>query len=128
MTRSVASLITGRKTKFVIIGFWLVFVALASMLAGKLTDAERNDAKTWLPGSAESTQVLDKQAAFLSPDTIPAVIVYERATALTQADQAKVAADAKSFAGITGVDGQVIGPIFAPDGNAAQIIIPLNLG
>jgi RND superfamily putative drug exporter len=128
MTRSVASLITGRKIKFVIIGFWLVVVALASMLAGKLSDAERNDAKTWLPGSAESTQVLEKQTAFVSPDTIPAVVVYERATTLTPADQAKIADDAKSFAGISGVDGQVIGPIFAPDGQAAQIIIPLNLG
>src|SRR5262245_47185840 len=127
MTRSVASLITGRKIKFVIIGFWLVVVALASMLAGKLTDAERNDAKTWLPGSAESTQVLEKQTAFLSPDTIPAVIVYERAAGLSPADQAKIAADA-SFAGVTGLDGRVIGPIFAPDGKAAQTIVPLNLG
>lgn len=128
MTRSVASLITGRKIKFVIIAFWFVAAALAWMLASKLTDVERNDAKTWLPGSAESTQVLEKQAAFASPDTIPAVIVYERATGLTEADQAKVAADGKSFAGITGLDGQVIGPIFAPDGKAAQIIVPLNLG
>jgi putative drug exporter of the RND superfamily len=128
MTRSAASLITGRKIKFVIIGFWLVVVALASMLAGKLTDAERNDAKTWLPGSAESTQVLAKQATFASPDTIPAVIVYERGAGLTRADQAKVAADAKNFAGIAGLDGQVVGPIFAPDGKAAQIIVPLNLG
>ncbi|MGE5830616.1 MAG: MMPL family transporter [Micromonosporaceae bacterium] len=129
MTRSVASLITGRKIKYLIVGFWLVVVALASILAGKLTDVERNDAKTWLPGSAESTQVLEKQAAFLSPDTIPAVIVYERPGGLTPADQAKIAADAKSFGQITGIDGQVVGPIVAPDGGeAAQIIVPLNLG
>ena len=35
-------------------------LAVLGPLAGKLTDAESNDAKSWLPQSAESTQVLDK--------------------------------------------------------------------
>jgi RND superfamily putative drug exporter len=127
MTRSVASLITGRGTKYAIIAFWLIVVALAFPLAGKLTDAQKNDAKSWLPGSAESTQVLDIQSQFASPNTIPAVVVYERSSGLTDADRAKVAADAATFGRLSDLDGRVTGPIFT-DGQVAQLIVPLNLG
>jgi putative drug exporter of the RND superfamily len=128
MTRSVASLITGRKLKYVIILFWLVVVAVAGPLAGKLTDAEKNDAKSWLPGSAESTQVLDIQSSFTSPDTIPAVIVYERSSGLTQADKAKADADAQKWAQLPDLDGKVQGPFPSDDGQAIQTVVPLDLG
>jgi RND superfamily putative drug exporter len=128
MTRNVAGLITGRRTKYLIIAFWLVVVALAGPLAGKLTDVQDNEAKSWLPGGAESTQVLDKQTAFASPDTIPAVVVYERPSGLTDADKAKVAADAQTFGQLPELDGQVQGPAISEDGQAAQMYVPLNLG
>jgi RND superfamily putative drug exporter len=128
MTRSVISVITNRRIKYLIIVFWLVVVALAAPLAGKLTDAQQNDAKSWLPGSAESTQVLDAQAAFASPDTIPAVIVYERSTGLTPADLTKITADVGTFGQMADLDGVVDGPIPSGDGQAAQILVPLNLG
>ncbi|GLI03169.1 MMPL family transporter [Phytohabitans aurantiacus] len=128
MTRSVAGLITGRWTKYLVIAFWLVVVAVAGPLAGKLTDVQSNEAKTWLPGSAESTEVLDRQTAFTSPDTIPAVIVYERTSGLTAADQTAIAADAQEFGRIPELDGQVTGPIPSQDGQAVQLVVPLNLG
>jgi putative drug exporter of the RND superfamily len=128
MTRNVAGLLTGRRTKYLIIVFWFAVVALAGPLAGKLTSVEDNEAKSWLPGSAESTQVLDKQAAFSSPDMLPAVVVYERPSGLTDADKAKVAADAQTFGQLGDLDGQVQGPAIAGDGRAAQIFVPLNLG
>ncbi|WP_173076069.1 MMPL family transporter [Phytohabitans rumicis] len=128
MTRSFAGLITGRRTKYLIIVFWLIVVALAGPLAGKLTSVEDNEAKSWLPGSAESTQALDKQAEFASPDTIPAIVVYQRTSGLTPADQAKIAEDARQYAGLSELDGQITGPIPSDDGQAAQILVPLNLG
>ncbi len=110
--------------------FWVIIAGLAGPLSSKLTGAQQNDAKTWLPGSAESTQALDVQASFQSPDTIPAVLVYERSSGFTDADQAKVAEDAKTFARLSDLDGQVVGPILDDQTSprAAQIIIPLNLG
>jgi len=128
MTRSIASVIAGRKLKYVIIVFWLVVVALAGGLAGKLTGVEKNDAKSWLPGSAESTQVLDLQTAFASSNTIPAVLVYERTSGLTDADKAKVAADVSAFNQLPELDGKVTGPIPSSDGQAIQIVVPLDLG
>jgi RND superfamily putative drug exporter len=120
--------ITGRRIKYLIILFWLIVVAIAAPLAGKLTGAQKNDAKSWLPGSAESTQVLDAQAAFASPDTIPAVIVYERLTGLTPADLSKVQTDVAVFAQLPNLDGTVTGPVPSGDGQAAQVVVPLNLG
>jgi RND superfamily putative drug exporter len=128
MTRSVASILTGRRIKYVIILFWLVVVAVAGPLAGKLTDVEKNDAKSWLPGSAESTKVLDIQSSFTSPDTIPAVVVYERPSGLTEADKAKAAADAQKFGQLPDLDGPVQGPGVSKDGKAIQTIVPINLG
>src|SRR5262245_2044620 len=100
MHLSAASLITGRRIKYAVLLFWLVLLAVAFPLAGKLMGAEKNEASSWLPGGAESTQVLDKQAAFLSPNTLPAVVIYERPSGLTAADSAKIAEDATSFRGL----------------------------
>jgi RND superfamily putative drug exporter len=128
MTRSVASAITGRRIKYLIILFWLVVVGVAGPLAGKLTDVEKNDAKSWLPGSAESTQVLDIQSTFTSPDTLPAVVVYQRSSGVTDADRAKAAADAQKWSRLPDLDGQVAPPVTAQDGKAIRTIVPLNLG
>ena len=128
MTRSVASVITGRRVKYLIILFWLVVAAVAGPMAGQLTDVEKNDAKSWLPGSAESTQVLDIQSSFTSPDTIPAVVVYERTSGLTEADRAAAAADARQWAQLPDLDGEVQGPFPSEDGQAMQTVVPLDLG
>ncbi len=128
MTRSLAGLIAGRRLKYLIVLFWLVVIAVAGPLAGKLSDAEKNEAKSFLPGSAESIKVLDLQASFTSPDIIPAVVVYERPSGLTDADRAKATADAQTFSRIRELDGKVTGPIPSADGKAMQTIVPLNLG
>ncbi|MDT5038711.1 MAG: putative drug exporter of the superfamily [Micromonosporaceae bacterium] len=128
MTRSVAGLITGRWIKYVIIAFWILVIAIAGPLAGKLNGAEKNDSKSFLPGSAESVKALDVQGAFYSQNTIPAVVVYERPSGLTTADRTKVAADAQQFGRLPQLDGQVAGPVPAKDGKAVQTIVPLNLG
>ena len=100
----------------------------AAPLAGKLMDAEKNDAKSWLPGSAESTKALEKQAAFQSPNTFLTVVVYEDNGGITAADRAKIASDVKQFAANGNLDGKVVGPFESPDHKAVQVAIPLDLG
>jgi RND superfamily putative drug exporter len=111
-------------------------LVLAFPLSSKLTGAEKNDTKYWLPGNAESTNVLDVQSRFQSPNVYAGVVVYVRPSGLTAADRAKAAADrakaaadARMFAGIPGVvHGTVIGPIPSSDGKAMQTILQVNLG
>ena len=98
--RKIAEIPAGRWTKWLVVGIWLVVMVLAFPLSSKLTGAEKNDASAWLPGSAESTKVLDVQAHFQSPNVYPGVVVYERASGLTATDRAKAAADARLFAGL----------------------------
>ncbi|MET7670185.1 MMPL family transporter [Micromonospora luteifusca] len=103
-------------------------MVIAAGFAGRLGDVQTDDVAATLPGSAESTRVLDVQTSFASTDTLPAVVVYERTSGLTEADRAKVTADAQAFGQRPDLDGQVVGPLFAEDGLAAQIVVPLNLG
>jgi len=127
--RNIAEIPAGSWTKWVVVGFWVVVLVLAFPLSKKLTGAEKNDAKYWLPGAAESTKVLDAQERFQSPNIITGVVVYERPSGLTAADRAKAAADARRFAGIPGmVPGQVTGPIPSADGQALQTLLQVNLG
>ena len=127
--RRIAEIPAGSWTKWLVVGLWLVVVVVAFPLSNKLMGAEKNDASAWLPANAESTQVLDLQSRFQSPNIFPAVVVYDRASGLTAADRAKAAADARSFAGLGGVGaGQVTGPIGSADGKAIQTIVSVNLG
>ena len=128
MANTALRVITSRAGKYVIIAFWVAMVVIAAPLAGKLTDVEKNEAKSWLPGTAESTRALEAQSAFASPNSLPAVVVYERPSGLTPADQQKIAADAAQYGQIGDLDGKVVGPISAADGTAAQVIVPLDLG
>ena len=127
--RKIAEIPAGSWTKWVVVGFWVVVLVLAFPLSKKLTGAEKNDAKYWLPGAAESTKVLNAQERFQSPNIITGVVVYEHASGLTAADRAKAAADARVFAGIHGVvPGTVVGPVPSADGKAIQTILQVNLG
>ena len=128
MSSVATRIIVGRRTKWLVLLFWFVVVAALGPLAGKLSGVEKNDAKSWLPGNAESTKVLDVQRAFQSPNTFQAVVVYERRSGLTAADRAKVADDTAKFAALGRIDGKITGPVFAPDGKAVQTIVPLDLG
>jgi RND superfamily putative drug exporter len=127
--RALVRLPGGRRTKWAVLVFWLIVAAVAGSLSGKLTGAEKNDAQSWLPAKAESTQVLKLQSTFESPNVFPAVVVYSRPGALTAADRQQAMRDVALFAGVHGVvRHQVAGPFFASDGRAAQTLVPVDLG
>src|SRR5215467_10942764 len=125
----IAEIPAGSWTKWVVVGFWVVVLVLAFPLSKKLTGAEKNDQKNWVPASAESTKVLDVQSRFQSPNVYTGVVVYVRPSGLTAADRAKAAADARRFAGVPGVvPGTVAGPIPSADGRALQTVLKVDLG
>src|ERR1017187_205517 len=127
--RAIVAIPSGRRTKWAILVFWLIIVAVAGPLSGKLTGAEKNDASAWLPAAAESTKVLDVQSRFQSPNIFTAVLVYDRQSGLTSADKAKAAADVLRFRGVPSVvHSQVAGPFVSRDGKAIETIVPVNLG
>jgi RND superfamily putative drug exporter len=127
--RAIVRLPSGRRTKWLILVFWLIVVAALGPLASKLTNAEKNDAQAWLPAKAESTQVLKLQSSFQPPNLFLGVVVYSRSSGLTAADKAKAAADVHSFGAVNGVVGpRIVGPTVAKNGTAIETVVPVNLG
>ncbi len=49
--KRLAEIPAGSLTKWVVLGFWVVVLVIAFPLSSKLTGAEKNDAKAWLPAS-----------------------------------------------------------------------------
>ncbi|MGH3416605.1 MAG: hypothetical protein ACRDSS_09060, partial [Actinocrinis sp.] len=88
----------GKVGKWVVLGIWIVLLVGLGSLSGKLNDALDNQASSWLPGSAESTQVFNQSAQFQNTDQSPAVVLYERASGITPADLTKARSDVAFFA------------------------------
>ena len=128
MHRQIAGRLTGPVTKWLVLVFWLLLAVGSSFLASKLADVQNNEASSWLPASAESTRALDKLTPFQDPNLIPTLVVYERDGGLTEADMANAAAQAKEFAQLDGVEGEVLGPIPSEDGEAMQTLVNFNFG
>jgi RND superfamily putative drug exporter len=129
MGRSFASRVSHPRLKWVVLVAWLILAAAAMPLAAGLTDEQENDVAAWLPGEAESTKALHAQTDLGSdPDLIPAVVVYERSGGLTDDDRAAVDDDVAVFGGLDALDGEITGPIESDDGQALQVIVPLNVG
>src|SRR5260370_31625350 len=63
-----------RRTKYLVLVFWILVVAVTGPLSSKLMGAEKNDASAYLPTSAESTQELNLQDKFVSKNLNPAVV------------------------------------------------------
>ncbi|GAB7107060.1 MMPL family transporter [Streptomyces phaeofaciens JCM 4814] len=129
--RGIAHLVCGRRAKWLVLGLWLVLLFLTAPFAQKLTDAQDNDAASWLPGSAESTQVLEISKDF-RPEQIPAVVVYARDSGLTAQDRAAITADAAQLRQLTdhGIRGaETRGPVYdrQVDPRAAQIYVPITM-
>jgi RND superfamily putative drug exporter len=124
----IASLPCGRRTKWLVLVLWLVVVVATGSLAGKLQGAEKNDASAYLPATAESTQELNLQDKFLSPDLNPAVMVYLRPSGITPADRQKAKADATAFGALPQVHGQVTAPVTSKDGRAIETVVGADLG
>ncbi|WP_084265021.1 MMPL family transporter [Actinomadura macra] len=120
-----AGLIAGRRSKWAVLALWVVLLAALGPLAGKLGDVEKNDAAAWLPGGAESTQVVELQEKFRKDETMLAVIVYERPGGVTAADKAKAAADLPGLEKLPGAQ-KAQGPFPSKDGKALQTLVPFT--
>jgi RND superfamily putative drug exporter len=123
--RRLAGVIAGGRTKWAVLAFWIVLLAAFGPLAGGLGDVQRNDAASWLPGGAESTQVVALQEKFREDGTMVAVVVYQRSSGITAQDQAKARSDAATLGTLPGA-GRALGPFPAKDGKALQTLVPID--
>jgi RND superfamily putative drug exporter len=105
---------------------WLGIAGVAGPYSGKLSDVATNDNATFLPADAEATRAGELAARFSDRETTAALVVYERTGGITDADRARVAAHADKFADVDGVVGPLSPPIPSDDGQALQVVVPLD--
>ncbi|WP_327101319.1 MMPL family transporter [Nocardia vinacea] len=120
---------SGRRSKWVVVGVWIIALLALGGFAGNLTGAQKNDNVTWLPDSAESTQAFKRAEKFGNSDDVPVVLVYERRDGITAADRLTVGADANRFRQVEHVvPDKMLGPIQSGDGQALEILVPISMG
>ncbi|MFV0374693.1 MMPL family transporter [Microbacterium sp.] len=108
-----------------LIAIWLVGGAVGGPYFGRVDEVSTNDQSTFLPASAESTQVQERLSEFTGTDSVPAVIVLTADGGMDAdrlADLQSVVAD---IADINGV-GEVSPAIPSEDGAAAQVFVPID--
>ncbi|MFF5707818.1 MMPL family transporter [Streptomyces sp. 62] len=81
-----------------VLALWVIVIALAAPLAGKLGDVQRNRAVDYLPASADSTQVAKITEQLPGGDSTDLVLVYHREGGLTAADKATAAREVREVA------------------------------
>jgi RND superfamily putative drug exporter len=88
-----------RGAKWLVFALWLVviFGAGAAGLPEKFTEAENNEATSYLPGDAESTKALAKTEALQKGEIAPTVVVFRRESGLTAADFRTIEADVQKM-------------------------------
>jgi putative drug exporter of the RND superfamily len=89
--RSLAQLPGGRRTKFAVIGVWLLVAFAIGPLSSKFEDVQENDPADYLPANAESVETIDQLDGFPSDDEADAITVFHREGRLTAEDKAAIA-------------------------------------
>jgi RND superfamily putative drug exporter len=112
----------------VLVGFIYVVVlgGIFGPLSGKLTDQEKNTTASFLSKSAESTRALNASGAFISQTNTPTIVLYERDSAITPADQARAVADLTKIRNTKWLDGTPFPPVLSKDGKALQVFLPMD--
>ncbi|MFC0674391.1 MMPL family transporter [Brachybacterium hainanense] len=106
---------------------WIAVFGLGGMSFGRIGDVATEDRSSFLPASAESTQVQDVITEFTGSEAIPAIVVAERPGGLSEDDLAALDALGKDAA--TAVDGADVSPVIpSEDGEAAEIVIAIPEG
>ena len=96
---ALARIVTGRRSKWLVVLAWILLTVPFGALGSKLADATDNRTESFLPADAESTEALRVQEQrFPGGETVTGLIVYRRTGGLTDADRAEIAADAERAA------------------------------
>lgn len=112
----------------VIVLIWMIGGGIGGPYFGKVGEVSTNDQSSFLPASAESTQVQNRQADFLGGDSIPAVVVVtaDDGAELSRDQLTELAVITDDLAGVSAVNGDVSPPIPSEDGKAVQFFVPLS--
>ncbi|MBP2411985.1 RND superfamily putative drug exporter [Arthrobacter stackebrandtii] len=105
---------------------WLVGGAIGGPYFGKVSEVSSNDQTTYLPESADATQVQRMLSDFRESDDIRAVVVVAAPDPLTGAELEAVSQGIADLAEIPGVTAGISPAIPSEDGRAVQAFVPIE--
>jgi len=86
-----ARLVSGRRSKFVVLAAWLVALVALGPLIGSFESKQKNEPSSFLPEDAESVRALELSDRFPSAEGVAAIAIFSREGALSEADRAAIA-------------------------------------
>ncbi|MGW0600769.1 MMPL family transporter [Streptomyces sp. NPDC002776] len=111
-----------RGIPWLVLGLWIVVLAIASPFASKLADVQRDRAVDYLPAGADSTQVARIQERLPGGETTQMIVVYHRDGGLTEADKATAADQIAEIAGAHRLTGE---PAGVPSKDGTTLMYPV---
>ncbi len=110
-----------------LIVLWIGAGSIGGPYFGKIGEVSSNDQTTYLPTSADATQVQARLADFRDSDAIPAVVVIVGDTELSPEALSRFSEVAESLpSSVPGVSDEISPLISSEDGKAAQLYVPLT--
>ena len=82
-----------RVGRWVVIVVWVLFMGALGPAGGKLEKVTKNEQSSWLPANVESVKALNIVNEAQKSETIPTLVVFNRASGLTGADKASIQRD-----------------------------------
>ncbi|MDN4614329.1 MMPL family transporter [Leifsonia sp. F6_8S_P_1B] len=111
---------------------WLAVAGIGGPTFGKLSGVSSNDQASFLPASAESTEVQEWQKRFTDAEAVPAIVVVESDDTIPTSSLRDYAALGEKLGQVEGVQAapsgestSVAGPIPSEDGKALEFIVPV---
>ncbi|MEV7800556.1 MMPL family transporter [Microbacterium foliorum] len=105
---------------------WLVGAGLGGPLFGKVDEVSSNDQTSYLPESADATQVQKLLGEFNDSDAIPAIAVFVSDGELSESDVQNISDAVADAPSVEGVSEDVSPALTSEDGKAVQAFIPIE--
>jgi RND superfamily putative drug exporter len=142
VTGRLGAIVTGRRSRWAVVGAWLILLVGFAPLTAKLNSVKVDTTTSLLPPGSESGVVAKLLSRnFPDGDKQDVILLYHRPGGLTASDRRRIFTDARDAAGIplTGAatpafapgPGGVLAPVprlVASDGATAFTIVPMSAG
>lgn len=109
----------------VLIIAWLGAAGVGGTYFGKVSEVSSNEQASFLPESADATQVQQSIARFTDSDAIPAIAVVVGDEELTEDEIAQIDDEIAALTELPGVGDEVSPAIQSEDGYAVQAFVPI---
>ncbi len=110
----------------VLILVWLTAAGIGGPYFGKVSEVASNDQTSYLPESADATQVQALLGEFSNGGSIPAITVFVGEEELTEDQLGQIEEALAAAANVEGVTDEISPPVPSEDGLAVQAFLPIE--